>query len=360
MKYRFAHSALVLAVLAPLAAWSQVSISVNIGPPPLLAYAQPMVPGDGYIWTPGYWGWSPRDRDYYWIPGTWVLAPMPGYLWTPGYWAFEGGGYLWHLGYWGTHVGFYGGINYGYGYGGSGYDGGRWNGRVFSYNRAYNNVNPTVVRSVYSTRAANYHVNNVAHVSYSGGRGGVVARPTAAQIQAQRAPHTEPTPIQMEHERTAMTTPTQRAAAARTAPVVAATPQPSAFASPGVARSRNEPAVVTAPARNSRQTTEVDQPNARAPSSARMGAAQGPHLQPAEPQVHQAPPAERQAQTRPAQAAQPAQPAERAQPAQHAQPAERAQPAQRAQPAERAQPQAERGQGQGQGEARGKDKRDER
>ena len=61
-----------------------------------------------------------------------MLAPTPGYLWTPGYWAFGNSGYLWNQGYWGPSVGFYGGINYGYGYGGRGYDGGRWNGDVFS------------------------------------------------------------------------------------------------------------------------------------------------------------------------------------------------------------------------------------
>ncbi len=70
----------------------------------------------GYLWTPGYWAWSDDIQDYYWVPGTWVLAPQPGYLWTPGYWGGEGAVFLWHAGYWGPQVGFYGGINYGYGY----------------------------------------------------------------------------------------------------------------------------------------------------------------------------------------------------------------------------------------------------
>ena len=63
MHTRFTPAALVVALLAPLAAWSQVSISVNIGPPPPLAYEPPMVPGEGYSWTPGSWGWSQRDRE---------------------------------------------------------------------------------------------------------------------------------------------------------------------------------------------------------------------------------------------------------------------------------------------------------
>jgi hypothetical protein len=62
-------------------------------------------------------------------------------LWTPGYWAWRDDGvYVWRSGYWGPRVGFYGGVNYGYGYTGSGYYGGYWSGRVFTYNTAVTNV----------------------------------------------------------------------------------------------------------------------------------------------------------------------------------------------------------------------------
>ena len=101
-----------------------VGISVRIGPPPIPVYAQPMCPGPGMIWTPGYWAWS-DDDGYYWVPGTWVMAPV-GMLWTPGWWGWDDGFYRWHGGYWGPHVGFYGGINYGYGYTGNGFYGGEW------------------------------------------------------------------------------------------------------------------------------------------------------------------------------------------------------------------------------------------
>lgn len=94
-----------------------VGVSVRIGPPALPVYAQPICPGPGYVWTPGYWAWDDGD-GYYWVPGTWVVAPV-GMLWTPGYWGWGGGVYLWHPGYWGPHVGFYGGINYGFGYPGT-------------------------------------------------------------------------------------------------------------------------------------------------------------------------------------------------------------------------------------------------
>ena len=57
-------------------------------------------------------------------------------------------------GYWGPHVGFYGGINYGFGYFGAGYDGGYWRGRDFYYNRSVTRVNTTVIHNVYDRRVA--------------------------------------------------------------------------------------------------------------------------------------------------------------------------------------------------------------
>src|SRR5262245_8234426 len=112
-----------LAILCgPIAPSASTYVSITIAPPALPVYAQPIAPGPSYIWTPGYWAYAPDG--YYWVPGTWVLAPFPGALWTPGYWGWSNGFYVWNAGYWGTRVGFYGGINYGYGYTGSGYHGG--------------------------------------------------------------------------------------------------------------------------------------------------------------------------------------------------------------------------------------------
>jgi len=108
-----------------------IGVSVNFAPPELPVYEQPICSGEGYIWTPGYWAWDDEDGDYYWVPGTWVSAPEPGFLWTPGYWGWGGGAFVFHEGYWGPRVGFYGGINYGYGYFGHGYEGGRWTADVF-------------------------------------------------------------------------------------------------------------------------------------------------------------------------------------------------------------------------------------
>src|ERR1700691_5037445 len=118
------------AIMAPMLtlpvkqAHAGVFISVNFAPPVLPVYVQPPLPEPGYIWTPGYWAYG--DDGYYWVPGTWVEPPSVGLLWTPGYWGWNDGVYVFNAGYWGATVGFYGGIDYGFGYGGVGYLGGRW------------------------------------------------------------------------------------------------------------------------------------------------------------------------------------------------------------------------------------------
>jgi len=106
-------------------------------PPAIPDYDQPPAPGDGYIWTPGYWAWS--GDGYEWVQGAWVAAPYTGALWTPGYWGYGYNGYFWNAGYWGPYVGYYGGINYGFGYFGIGFYGGYWGGGRFWYNRSYCN-----------------------------------------------------------------------------------------------------------------------------------------------------------------------------------------------------------------------------
>jgi len=156
-------------------------------PPALPDYDQPPCPGDDYMWTPGYWAYA--SDGYYWVPGEWVLAPWVGALWTPGYWGFYGGRYHWYHGYWGSHIGFYGGVDYGYGYDGDGYEGGYWRNNAFYYNTAITRVNRGDVHNVYDYRVA---ARNNSHVSYNGGHGGLNYRPTAAQQAAQRERHVAP------------------------------------------------------------------------------------------------------------------------------------------------------------------------
>ena len=90
-------------------------------PPPLPDYDQPPDVRGNSAWIPGSWYYDAVQVDYYWVPGAWVTPP-DSLAWTPPYWEYESvGRYRWHSGYWATHVGFYGGIDYGFGYTGSGY-----------------------------------------------------------------------------------------------------------------------------------------------------------------------------------------------------------------------------------------------
>ena len=146
--------------------------------------------------------------------------PAPGYLWAPGYWGWNNGLYVWNGGYWGPHIGFYGGVNYGFGYGGVGFEGGYWDHGAFRYNGAYSNVRGnTQITNVYTkTVINNTTVNNV---SFNGGPGGVQAKPTTEQLAAQ-------------HEQTASHNPAMLASTNHGHPAIAATAKPGEFSGPGV------------------------------------------------------------------------------------------------------------------------------
>lgn len=221
-------------VAAPVYVPPAAVVDVRVAPPPLPVYVQPPCPVAGWLWTPGYWAWGPAG--YYWVPGTWVAPPRVGFLWTPGYWGFAGGVYVWHTGYWGPHVGFYGGVHYGFGYTGVGYAGGRWVGGVFAYNRSVTNVNVTIVHNTYNRTIINNV--NVTRVSYNGGAGGVMAAPTAQERLAERERHLQPTPLQRQHMQEARRNPALSARANHGRPAIAATPRPGAFDAPGVVHAR--------------------------------------------------------------------------------------------------------------------------
>ena len=247
MQIRFVRMLLLALVVLCMSAasFAQVGVLVTFAPPPLPVYEQPLCPEDGYIWTPGYWAYGDDFDDYYWVPGTWVLAPEVGFLWTPGYWGWGGESFIFYEGYWGPVVGFYGGINYGFGYFGEGYEGGRWDHDRFFYNRSVNNVNETVVHNVYNTTVIN---NNETHVSYNGGDGGIKARPTPQQEAAAHEKHIPPVPVQTQHAQAARTNPQQRASVNMGKPPVAATPKPGALNDRAVVPAKAPGAPYTPPA----------------------------------------------------------------------------------------------------------------
>jgi hypothetical protein len=216
--------------LAPAYAQDNIGIAVDIAPPPLPVYDQPPIPAPGYIWTPGYWAWDDYT-GYYWVPGTWALPPEPELLWTPGYWGWNDGVYAFHEGYWGPEVGFYGGVSYGYGYTGDGYEGGYWRGGAFFYNRTVNNISNVQISNVYNKTVV---VNNVTNVSYNGGGGGTTAQATPQQIAAVNQQHVPSTPQQTQHMQMAAKDPALSLNNNHGHPTVAATTHAAQMSGAGV------------------------------------------------------------------------------------------------------------------------------
>ncbi len=91
---RLVGSAVIAGALlaSPVAAHARIFLQIGVAPPEIPVYTQPECPGDGYIWTPGYWAYG--DDGYYWVDGAWVEPPYQGALWTPGYWGYGGSNYL--------------------------------------------------------------------------------------------------------------------------------------------------------------------------------------------------------------------------------------------------------------------------
>jgi hypothetical protein len=229
----------------PIAAEAQIICISNVtAPPEIPVYAQPPIPAAGYMWTPGYWASGPNG--YFWVPGTWVQPPAVGLLWTPGHWAWRDGIYVWSAGYWGPHVGFYGGINYGFGYDGVGYEGGRWVNGVFAYNRAVNNFGSVTMTDVYEKAIA--VEPGATRISFNGGSGGTTAQPTLREEAAAHEQHVAAISAQFQHERTASANKALLASENHGRPAIAATAKPSEFTGQGVVAAREEKPATPLPA----------------------------------------------------------------------------------------------------------------
>ena len=170
---------------------------------------------------PGYWAWS-EGVGYYWVPGTWILPPKTGLLWTPGYWESEEGVYVFHLGYWGPHIGFYGGVDYGFGYDGIRYEGGYWKAGSFFYNGAVNNLTKVAITNVYRKPVA---IDRTSNASFNGGMCGTTANATPEQLAAQWEHHVAATPEQTQHAEAALKDPALSLSRNHGHPAVAATPR---------------------------------------------------------------------------------------------------------------------------------------
>ena len=92
-------------------------------------------------------------------------------------------------------------INYGFGYYGAGFVGGVWAGGSFRYNTAVWPVNRTSIHNTYYNKTIVNNYYNHSRVSYNGGRGGISARPTAADRSAYASRRYGATPEQVTHAR---------------------------------------------------------------------------------------------------------------------------------------------------------------
>jgi hypothetical protein len=195
-------------------------------------------------------------------------------LWTPGYWGWNNGAYVWNGGYWGPHVGFYGGINYGFGYGGVGFGGGEWRGGAFFYNTAVMHVDTVHITNVYVNRTV--IVNNESHVAFNGGEGGIAVHATAQEEAYGREPHQAPLAAQTEHEHAASQNRAMFASENHGAPAVAATARPGEFSGRGVVGAKAAGAPYHAPAMSPKE--------ARAASPAESKGNNAPRAESARPQ----------------------------------------------------------------------------
>ena len=319
----------LLLALIPASIHAQAIISVGFAPPDMPSYEQPICPEPNLMWMPGYWAYDQDQSDYYWVPGAWVQAPYDGALWTPPYWGWYGGHYRFHRGYWGRHVGYYGGVDYGYGYGGIGYSGGEWQGNDFRYNTAVTRVDDNRIHSTYNDRSIvdrNTIANNN-RVSYNGGPHGIQHTAQPSEQVAARDKHTAPTSVQTQHASAARTEKTSFAKANGGHPQNMAvakplSPQKSTPAAGPKVEPKSGPQSHTAPAQHNApaQHTAPQQQSRPAPQQ----------------QARPAPQPQQQSRPAPQQQARPApQPQQQARPApqQQARPAPQPQQQQQARPA---------------------------
>ena len=72
---------IALALLAAACVFGQISVGIQIGPPPppRVIRVQPVRPGPDYVWIDGYW--YVVDGRYRWHGGYWTLPPYAGARW---------------------------------------------------------------------------------------------------------------------------------------------------------------------------------------------------------------------------------------------------------------------------------------
>ncbi len=82
------------ALAAP--AYAQININISLAPPSPQYEVVPVV-APGYVWAPGYWGWS--GERHVWVRGR-TIVHREGYRWEPDRWEQRDRGYYRTAGHW--------------------------------------------------------------------------------------------------------------------------------------------------------------------------------------------------------------------------------------------------------------------
>ncbi|MBV8630070.1 MAG: hypothetical protein JOZ83_04045, partial [Silvibacterium sp.] len=124
----------------------------------------------------------------------------------------------------------------------------------------------TIIHNTYIDRTV--IINNVNHVSYNGGQGGITVRPTPEQERVAELRHIPPVAAQQQHMQQARGNPELRATQNQGKPPIAATSRPTEFRGQGVVAAREAGAPYHAPPK------EAAAPN-HAPAAAALGSGRG-------------------------------------------------------------------------------------
>lgn len=89
-------SVALCAGLAAAPAQAQINLNITVGPP-ALQYEPVPVMQPGYVWAPGYWGWS--GERHVWMRGRPIMQ-REGYRWDPDGWDHRDGKYFRKAGHW--------------------------------------------------------------------------------------------------------------------------------------------------------------------------------------------------------------------------------------------------------------------
>jgi WXXGXW repeat (2 copies) len=95
-------SLLLAATVFAAPAYAQVSFNISIAPPaPQYEVVPTLAPG--YVWAPGYWGWS--GERHVWVRGR-SIVQREGYVWAPDRWEQHDRNFVRTAGHWEQDRGF--------------------------------------------------------------------------------------------------------------------------------------------------------------------------------------------------------------------------------------------------------------